>query len=163
MTSPSLRSIRAIRARGRCQYCGSTEGPFVADHIMPRSRGGSDGAWNRACACVRCDTAKGGKLLAECLVPTRDSRRQYPSEPVELLCQVQEAVEAAASSGLMDWGTAAELLRPFERQCPEDERVLCRDQDRAFEVAWHLYQNRQPATPDPARRVLPLRLPERGR
>jgi len=38
----------------RCTYCGTTEGPFECDHIVPVSRGGSKDDSNLTTACVSC-------------------------------------------------------------------------------------------------------------
>ncbi len=45
----------------RCQYCGTTRGPFTVDHVIPKVRGGSDSWDNLVCACVRCNNRKGDR------------------------------------------------------------------------------------------------------
>lgn len=55
------------RDKGECQYCGKPVGISGAtiDHIIPRSRGGSN-AWTNTCLCCsRCNWNKGDKLLSE--------------------------------------------------------------------------------------------------
>ena len=52
----------------RCQYCGA-RGTAV-DHIQPVSRGGTGDTWNLTLACTRCNSSKGGKLLAAGLLST---------------------------------------------------------------------------------------------
>lgn len=49
----------------RCAYCGrdllenvDTFVTFARDHVLPKSRGGSDGTANRVAACAACDTLK---------------------------------------------------------------------------------------------------------
>jgi 5-methylcytosine-specific restriction endonuclease McrA len=49
----------------RCAYCGATGVPLNIDHIVPRSRGGSDRIANLALACVRCNQAKGSRDVRE--------------------------------------------------------------------------------------------------
>jgi hypothetical protein len=49
----------------RCEYCGTEEGPFQADHIIPKGQGGSDALWNRAIACSACNGAKGNRTPEE--------------------------------------------------------------------------------------------------
>ncbi|MCP3905621.1 MAG: HNH endonuclease [Planctomycetes bacterium] len=56
---------RNIYARdgSRCQYCGrhfSTK-DLTIDHVMPRVQGGEHTWINLVCACVRCNTRKGGR------------------------------------------------------------------------------------------------------
>lgn len=53
----------------RCAYCGTTKGEIVVDHLLPRSRGGTD-AWNNlVLACVRCNDRKGARTPAEASMP----------------------------------------------------------------------------------------------
>lgn len=51
------------RDRNRCQYCGylfpSSE--LSIDHVLPRSQGGPDTWENLVCACVKCNSRKGGR------------------------------------------------------------------------------------------------------
>lgn len=48
-----------------CMYCGDKKGPFEADHVMPRSRGGLDLISNLVCACRTCNRSKGNKTPEE--------------------------------------------------------------------------------------------------
>lgn len=48
-----------------CQYCGNNDGPFHCDHILPRSRGGTDEEENLATACAFCNCSKGDKTVEE--------------------------------------------------------------------------------------------------
>lgn len=48
-----------------CFYCGSTEGPFELDHIIPWSRGGDHSVENLVVACRPCNRSKGAKTLEE--------------------------------------------------------------------------------------------------
>ncbi len=63
----------------RCVYCG---GVFEADelsidHVQPRMRGG-DGSWgNVVTACRGCNTAKGGRRLAQFLAENPAARRNF--------------------------------------------------------------------------------------
>jgi 5-methylcytosine-specific restriction endonuclease McrA len=41
-----------------CQYCGSVNGPFTVDHVVPKDRGGQDSWENLVCACVDCNSRK---------------------------------------------------------------------------------------------------------
>ena len=46
----------------RCQYCGNI-GAFMADHIIPRKRGGSDKVKNLVCCCGRCNKLAGNRVF----------------------------------------------------------------------------------------------------
>jgi 5-methylcytosine-specific restriction endonuclease McrA len=48
-----------------CAYCGITGVMLTKDHIVPISRGGSDGIDNIVPACTSCNSSKSGKLLSE--------------------------------------------------------------------------------------------------
>jgi len=60
---------RNIFARdgNRCQYCGKKfpTNELSIDHVVPRSRGGKSVWTNVVCACTRCNSKKGGRLLSE--------------------------------------------------------------------------------------------------
>jgi len=63
---PSLRISIGRRDNWTCGYCGSTDGPFDIDHIVPLSRGGSNvDPDNLICACAPCNRSKGSKLVSE--------------------------------------------------------------------------------------------------
>jgi 5-methylcytosine-specific restriction endonuclease McrA len=52
------------RDGNRCQYCGATR-RLTIDHVVPRSKGGSDDWDNLVVACSSCNTKKGDKLLEQ--------------------------------------------------------------------------------------------------
>lgn len=45
-----------------CEYCGTTNGPIVVDHIIPKSRGGALTRANLASACEPCNQKKAAQL-----------------------------------------------------------------------------------------------------
>ena len=49
----------------QCAYCHKTDTPFEVDHILPRSRGGSNRISNLCLACHTCNQAKGDQTAAE--------------------------------------------------------------------------------------------------
>lgn len=54
---------------GRCHYCGCALHPFwtfTVDHLVPKSRGGTNALDNLVAACPACNTAKGDSL---CYLP----------------------------------------------------------------------------------------------
>lgn len=64
---PLLRqSRRAARPVRECAYCGS-DADITTDHVMPRSRGGSDAPDNIVWACRSCNSAKGNRTPEEWL------------------------------------------------------------------------------------------------
>lgn len=49
----------------RCAYCGAEGVPLEKDHIVPKSRGGTDRVSNLAVSCRRCNQAKGNRTADE--------------------------------------------------------------------------------------------------
>ena len=63
---PHLRVIVGDRDQWTCGYCGSRDGPFDIDHVVPVARGGHlTSLENLLLACARCNRSKGAKLVAE--------------------------------------------------------------------------------------------------
>lgn len=70
------------RDRNRCQYCGQLfpTSELSIDHVRPRTQGGPDTWENLVCACVKCNSRKGGrtpdqarmKLIAQPKRPKRN-------------------------------------------------------------------------------------------
>lgn len=55
----AIRSSIMRRDNWTCVYCGTKDGPFDLDHIVPFSRGGSHTSEdNLLCACARCNRSK---------------------------------------------------------------------------------------------------------
>lgn len=55
------------RDGNRCQYCGRrfSSSELSLDHVVPRSRGGTNTWENIVCACLRCNVRKGGRTPEE--------------------------------------------------------------------------------------------------
>jgi len=49
----------------KCAYCGKTNVPLEIEHIIPRSRGGSNRVSNLSLACHECNQTKGNRTAAE--------------------------------------------------------------------------------------------------
>jgi 5-methylcytosine-specific restriction endonuclease McrA len=51
----------------RCRYCGKrlNRGTFTADHIHPKSRGGTSRRENLCVSCKQCNTLKGDSTIRE--------------------------------------------------------------------------------------------------
>lgn len=48
-----------------CAYCGKSDTPLQVEHIIPKSRGGSDSVSNLTISCHRCNQKKGNKIAEE--------------------------------------------------------------------------------------------------
>ena len=62
----------------RCAYCGATDVPLEADHIVPKSRGGTDRVSNLTLACSACNRAKGDRTAEEFGHPEVQARAAAP-------------------------------------------------------------------------------------
>ena len=61
---PSRKSI-FTRDGYQCAYCGATHLPLTLDHVIPRTRGGSNDWDNLVCCCTKCNNAKGDQTPEE--------------------------------------------------------------------------------------------------
>ncbi len=83
-----LREYLLHKWQRKCAYCGKKGMPLQIDHIVPRSKGGTDRASNLTLACERCNQAKGDqdvqdflkrkpavleRMLEEARTPLRDA------------------------------------------------------------------------------------------
>jgi len=62
----------------RCAYCGAKGVPLEKDHIIPKSRGGTDRVSNLAVSCRRCNQAKGDRTADEFGHPEVQARAKTP-------------------------------------------------------------------------------------
>lgn len=63
---PEVRLTRRnlyARDKNRCQYCGQrfSAADLTLDHVIPRVQGGENSWSNLVCACLKCNTKKGGR------------------------------------------------------------------------------------------------------
>jgi 5-methylcytosine-specific restriction endonuclease McrA len=49
----------------KCAYCGKTSTPLEVEHIIPKSRGGTDRVSNLTIACRSCNVKKGDQTAEE--------------------------------------------------------------------------------------------------
>ena len=62
----------------RCAYCGAENVPLEVEHIVPKSRGGSDRVSNLALACETCNRSKGNQTAAEFGHPEVQAKAPQP-------------------------------------------------------------------------------------
>jgi 5-methylcytosine-specific restriction endonuclease McrA len=66
----------------RCAYCGAEGVPLNVDHIVPRSRGGSDRITNLTLACIPCNQAKAGRDVREFCPDRADAVLAWAKAPL---------------------------------------------------------------------------------
>jgi 5-methylcytosine-specific restriction endonuclease McrA len=62
----------------KCAYCSETDIPLQIEHIIPRSRGGSDRVSNLTLACEDCNQRKGNQTAAEFGFPEIERHTKEP-------------------------------------------------------------------------------------
>ena len=55
---------------GACAYCGTTKKALTADHLVPKSQGGTDTAENIVPCCEECNQAKKDREWREYIMST---------------------------------------------------------------------------------------------
>ncbi len=61
-----------------CAYCGAKNIPLQVEHIIPKTRGGSDRVANLTLACEKCNLKKGNQTAAEFGFPNIQKQAQLP-------------------------------------------------------------------------------------
>jgi 5-methylcytosine-specific restriction endonuclease McrA len=61
-----------------CAYCGVTDVPLEIEHLVPKSRGGSDRVSNLTVACHACNQRKGSQTAAEYGYPQLQAQAKQP-------------------------------------------------------------------------------------
>lgn len=83
------RQLMKQRDCGRCRYCGrAVSDDATTDHVIPKSRGGSDEIDNLVISCTPCNNRKGRKLPHEAgmrVLPAGTTRRRSKAHVVPLL------------------------------------------------------------------------------
>ena len=64
-----------LRDNNACQYCNYRGSDLSIDHVLPRSRGGTDNWENVTTACLRCNVQKGNRTPDEANMPLK--RKPY--------------------------------------------------------------------------------------
>ncbi|WP_287582939.1 RNA-guided endonuclease IscB [Candidatus Borrarchaeum sp.] len=80
----------------KCVYCGKTGVPLQVEHIIPRSRGGSDRVLNLTLSCERCNQHKGDRTATEFGHP-------------EIHRQAKASLKSAAFMNLVRWQLVDQL------------------------------------------------------
>ena len=87
----------------KCAYCGVENVPFEIEHILARSKGGSNRVNNLCLSCHSCNQAKGNKPVEEFL-------KKKPEVLKRVMAQAKASLKDAASVNATRW----ELYRRFQ-------------------------------------------------
>ena len=72
-----------------CQYCGSKKGRIEVDHVVPRSKNGSDRVSNLVTSCRKCNQKKDNQSLAEFL-------KRKPARLKKIEAQLKTSLSSAS-------------------------------------------------------------------
>jgi 5-methylcytosine-specific restriction endonuclease McrA len=73
-----LREYVLAKWQRKCAYCDAREVPLEIEHIVPKSRGGSNRTSNLALACHACNQRKGQRTAAEFGFPDVQAKARVP-------------------------------------------------------------------------------------
>jgi 5-methylcytosine-specific restriction endonuclease McrA len=99
-----LREYVVAKWRWRCGYCGKNGLPLQLEHIIPKSRGGSDRVDNLALACEACNTRKGKRTAGEFGFPHIQDQARVP-------------LRDAAHIGSLKTEVVRHLVEQFGKEC----------------------------------------------
>jgi 5-methylcytosine-specific restriction endonuclease McrA len=87
-----------LEKHGRhCVYCGAVDVPLNLDHVIPRSRGGSNRVSNLVPACIPCNEEKGARLIEEFL-------SDRPQVRARIKAALKAPLKDAAAVNTTRWG-----------------------------------------------------------
>jgi 5-methylcytosine-specific restriction endonuclease McrA len=75
--------------RRTCAYCGKTNVPLEVEHIIPKSRGGTDRVSNLTIACRKCNLKKGNKTAEEFGYPHVQQQAKQPLKATACLNSIR--------------------------------------------------------------------------
>ena len=73
----------------KCAYCGKTGVPLEVEHIIPKSRGGTDRVSNLTIACRACNAKKGDQTAEEFGYPTLQQQAKQPLKAAACLNSIR--------------------------------------------------------------------------
>ncbi|MHA7297671.1 RNA-guided endonuclease IscB [Pseudarthrobacter sp. MDT3-1] len=90
-----VREYLLAKYERKCVYCDARAVPLNLDHILAKSKGGSDRVSNLALACVPCNDAKGNRAVEEFVTD--------PARLARLLAQVKQPLRDATAVNATRW------------------------------------------------------------
>lgn len=88
----ALREYLLEKWHRTCAYCGNKDAPLQIEHILPKSRGGSDRAANLTLACEPCNARKGRQTAEEFGYPEIQARARVPLKDAAHVSSLKTAV-----------------------------------------------------------------------
>ena len=76
----------------KCAYCQKTDTPLEIEHIVPKSRGGSNRVSNLILACRECNVNKGNKTADEFGFPKLQKQAEKPLKDASAVNTIRNAI-----------------------------------------------------------------------
>jgi 5-methylcytosine-specific restriction endonuclease McrA len=110
----------------RCVYCDAQQVPLTKDHVIARSKGGSDRVSNLVLACVRCNEQKGNRPVEEFLAhdPERLARIRSTLKTPLRQAAVMNSTRRALTRVLRETGLPVETSTGAQTRFNRTERGL---------------------------------------
>src|SRR6266566_5371949 len=87
-----LREYLLAKWQRQCAYCQTSGVPLQVEHLMPKSRGGSDSASNLVIACEPCNKGKGSQTAEEFGYPEIQAQARVPLTDAAHVSSIKTAV-----------------------------------------------------------------------
>jgi 5-methylcytosine-specific restriction endonuclease McrA len=113
-----VREYLLEKFRRTCAYCGATDTPLEVEHIMPKSRGGSNRVSNLTLACRPCNVAKGNQTAEEFGHPDVQTKARQPLRDAAAVNATRWRLynELVATGWLVETGTGGRTKYNRTRQ-----------------------------------------------
>lgn len=96
-----IREYLLEKFQRKCAYCGKENVPLEIEHIVPKSRGGSNRISNLTIACHKCNQDKGSMTAAEFGFPNVQKQAMKPLQDAAIVTATRWAIyDTLVTSGL---------------------------------------------------------------
>lgn len=115
-----------LENRGRkCAYCGKADVPLQIEHIIPKSRGGSNRLGNLTVACQPCNQKKGNQTAAEFGHPNLQLKTQSYRDAAAVNATRYAIGNALQSSGVpvTFWSGGRTKFNRIQNKLPKDHYI----------------------------------------
>jgi RRXRR protein/HNH endonuclease len=87
-----LREYLLAKWQRQCAYCKTSGVPLQVEHLIPKSRGGSDRASNLVIACEACNNRKGTRTAEEFGYPEMQAQARVPFKDAAHVSSIKTAI-----------------------------------------------------------------------
>lgn len=93
-----LRHYILAKYEHQCVYCGARDVPLELDHLIPKSKGGSDRIGNLAPACRKCNQEKGTMTPEEYFASWKGARKKTAADRLKKFNKLRAKTPASMSA-----------------------------------------------------------------